>query len=467
MSINFFVLFLATSIVVLLFLFLNQANRWKALLAGSLLFYTLLTGYQVLFPCVFAFIVYAGGKYIQRQQAQQGKGKGIASLFIAAAVLPLLVVKLLPIFPFLQYAMPSLAPEHRAFQSSLLEIAGISFFTFNGISYLVDVRKKYVKAEQNYFLVLLYIIFFPIILSGPLQRSGNLMDQFKNHLMLSNENFSRGFRLVLWGVFKNFVIAQECYYFMDAIQRNHPQGLYVLLQGFSFFIYLYFNFSSYVDIFSGIARIFNIEVSKNFGNRVYAATSRKQFWEQWHITLNHWFRDYVFFPMAKGVKSRLHFNMTLLATFVLIGLWHGITVRYLIWGFVNGCWILLEQRFTPFCASLPRSLRFYGGRCYHLLIASTVALLFSTIHPLTTYQALFSATSIHASAYQYLLKDALYILAIFIPFDYLSKKMDNVSIDIYLNTHRASVRWIFYLLLACCILASTDSWSIQNYYFRF
>lgn len=467
LNISFSVLFSATLLATILFLVLPLQKRWIGLLAGSILFYAFLTGYQIITAFLFSLIIYTGTLQIKKEQATNGTGKTTTLLFILLSLLPLLFVKLLPWLPSLTAMLPEIPPEYRAFHSTVFEITGVSFFTFNGISYLIDVRKKYIQPERNYFLVLLYILFFPVILAGPLQRAGSLFTQFKEQLHLSNDNFSRGFRLVLWGVFKNFVIAQECYYFMNSIQTSNPGGLYVLLQGFSFFFYLYFNFSSYVDIFTGIARIFNVQLNRNFGNRVYASTSRKQFWEQWHITLNNWFRDYFFFAVAKKVKSRVVFNIALISTFILIGIWHGFSWRFAIWGLINGIWILLEQKLTPVFASLPNKAKQVGGLFYHWFFASVIALLFSANDPLSSYRALFSATTINETAKSPLLYHAIIIVALIIPFHDISRKMGNHTIDVYIGSLSATVRWLLYLLLAFCILSFTVSWSIQNYYFQF
>jgi alginate O-acetyltransferase complex protein AlgI len=324
-----------------------------------------------------------------------------------------------------------------------------------------------VKVEQNYFLVLLYIIFFPIILAGPMQRAENLLNQFKNNLCLSNHNFSLGFRLFLWGMFKNFVIGQQCEFFYKTIYKSDATGLYILIQGFSFFLYLYFTFSAYIDIFSGIARIFNIELSRNFGNRPYAASSRKQFWEQWHITLNHWFRDYFFFAIAKNVKSKFGLNLAILATYTLIGLWHGLSLQFFIWGLVNGIWIITEKRFTPDFSFITPVFRKYLGQLYHWFFASLVALLFSTKSPLNSYLALLKPTNINDIDKVWLIKHALLILSLMIPFDLISRQMKNKTFDVYLDTLSISLRWTIYLALALSVSLVTSYWTINNYYFKF
>lgn len=468
LTISFSVLFSTTALAVFAFLFCKPAHRWIVLLLSSLLFYFLLTGLQVLILFAFAAIIYAGTLKIDAAGNDITRRKKISYWFAGISLVPLLALKLLPFLSAeLLALLPEVPIEHKAYKSQILEITGISYFTFNGISYLIDVRKKYIKPSHNYFFVLLYISFFPIILAGPMHRAKNLFDQFRNGLTLSNQNFSQGFRLVLWGLFKNFVIAQQCRFFMNTIDRSNAGGWYVLLQGLAFFFYLYFNFSSYIDIFSGIARIFNIELVKNFNNRVYASSSRKQFWEGWHITLNHWFRDYFFFPLAKGIKSRWAFNLALLFTFVLIGIWHGISWRFAVWGLANGVWIILEQKWKPAFDFIPAAVRKHAGMFYHLSIASFIALLFSTNDPLQTYKRLFSVTRIDGDVTHSLLQHGGLILLFFIFFDLISRRFGNETIEVFLGKQKTGVRWIAYFTISVLILVFTVSWSIDTYYFRF
>lgn len=468
LTISFSVLFSVTAFAVLAFLFCKPAYRWVVLLLASLLFYFLLTGLQVLVLFAFAAIIYWGAIYTDAGGNDKNKRTKRSYLFAVLSLLPLVTIKLLPFLPtMLINLLPEIPIEYKAYQSQLLEITGISYFTFNGISYLIDVRKKYIQPSRNYFFVLLYISFFPIILAGPMHRAKNLFDQFRENLLLSNQNFSEGFRLILWGLFKNFVISQQCYFLMKTIERSNAGGWYVLLQGFAFFVYLYFNFSSYIDIFSGIARIFNIELVKNFNNRVYASSSRKQFWEGWHITLNHWFRDYFFFPLAKGIKTRWAFNIAVLFTFVLIGIWHGISWRFVIWGIANGTWIILEQKFKPGFNFIPAAIRKHAGMFYHISIASFIAILFSATDPLQTYKALFSSTQIDGQSKQLLVFHTGLVLLFFIPFDLISRRIGNETVEQYWGKQPVWVRWMAYIVLSVCILLFTVSWSINSYYFRF
>ncbi len=468
LTISLTVLFTVTALAAIAFLICQPEKRWVVLLLASILFYFLLTGLQVFILFAFSAIVYAGALKIDATGTNLKRRKKMSIWFAGLSLMPLVVFKLLPYTSADMLALlPKLPIEYEAKGTTLPEITGISYFTFNGISYLIDVRKKYIQPVHNYFFVLLYVSFFPIILAGPIHRPYQLFDQFKNGLYLSNQNFSKGFRRILWGLFKNLVIAQQFLYLMKAIERNDAGGWYILLQGLSFFFYLYFNFSSYIDIFSGIARIFNVELVKNFNNRVYASSSRKQFWEGWHITLNHWFRDYCFFPLAKRIKSRWAFNLALLFTFILIGIWHGISWRFAVWGFANGVWMILEQKWKQAFNFIPPTIRRQAGVFYHLTIASFIALLFSTTNPLQTYMRLFSTTHINEGVSQLLFYHVGFILLFFIPFDLLVRKTGSEAIEIYLGKQPVWVRWPAYVLVTVCILTLTIYWSINSYYFQF
>ncbi len=468
LSINFSILFISILAGVVGFIIFKPSHRWIVLLFISLLFYSLTLGYQVIIALVFAAVVYIGSHHINKISLNHNLAKTVTAWYVLLCLIPLLGSKLSSIIPInTNWNDSSIVIEYSYFNSLTPTFLCFSYFTFNGIGYLIDIRKRYVKPEPNFLRILLYIIFFPILLSGPLLRSSQLLGQFKGELFLSYRNFSYGFRLFLWGVFKNFVLGQQFYIYMKTIEKSDASGFLILLQGLSFFFYLYFTFSSYVDIFTGISRIFNIQLVRNFGNRVYASTSRKKFWSEWHITLNNWFRDYFFFAIAKKVRSKLGLNIAMLITFLLIGLWHGISFQFAIWGLLNGLWVITEERLLPYFNFISPRVKNVLGLFYHLIFASFLAIIFSSKLPLLTYSKLFSPTTCNSVTLYWLFKHGLIIFLLFAPFDWISRKMGAHNFDVYLDTLSFSKRWFIYIFLAIGISAFTTFWSINNYYFKF
>lgn len=277
------ILYIACSIV-LLALF-KKENKWKALLITSLGFYYILVGYKMLFLILLAYIIFRLGFVIHRNLSKIRLG-------VFCILIPLIIYKITGTgFHFENYTSKDFQILEVLRWSSLFQIIGLSYFTFNGISYLIDIKRKYIKPEKSFFLVLLYLIYFPTIFSGPLHRAKYLIPQFKN-ISISDTSISKGMRLILWGLFKNMVIAQRIFILINVLSNSEISGPYYLILGLLFFFYLYCNFSSFIDFFQGISQIFGIQLKDNFRNRVYFSSSRQQFWRGWHITLNEWFRDY-------------------------------------------------------------------------------------------------------------------------------------------------------------------------------
>lgn len=448
-SILLILLFILLMIIGLL-VFNKQENRWKVLLFGSILFYLIIAKWASIAILLFSLIVFLGGKIVEKTK------RPIIYFAVIALGLSLLLVDKFGLYP--SAGLPS-----------VFTIIGISYITFNGLSYLFDIRKGYLKPETNYGLLLLYLLYFPYISAGPLHRYKRVVSQFKNGISLSNENFSLGFRLILWGVFKNLVLAQYLMRLVIII-IDFPdvyKGFYVLLGGFFFFIYLYSDFSSYIDIIRGTSQIFGIKLSQNFRNRVYASTSRKHFWEGWHMTLNHWFRDYVFYRLTSKARKKWQIELAMLFTFLLIGIWHEVSWKFLIWGFMNGIWIITENKLKKYFQFIPLAFREILGTIYHISIASCIAIVFRSNDAMASVRALFSQSVIPASNYIIVLKQIIYISPFFILMDYFYRKAGERPMEDYFGTLSLKTRWAIYVLLSICILVFGISKSNDAYYMQF
>ncbi|MBU3677388.1 MAG: hypothetical protein FGM54_09475, partial [Chitinophagaceae bacterium] len=208
-------------------------------------------------------------------------------------------------------------------------VMGWSYFLFNALSYLFDIERKVIQPETSLPALMRYLLFFPMLFAGPMHRKKALDEQFKQ-VHVSPNSIRAGLRLILWGLFKNFVLAKRLFSLFLSLQLSHLDGLFLLLQGLVFFFYIYASFSSFVDFFQGVALLFNIKMSDNFHKRVYWASSRHQFWQGWHMTLNAWFKDYFFYRLMKYKYWRNKTQLALFLTFLLIALWHGATKIYFV-----------------------------------------------------------------------------------------------------------------------------------------
>jgi len=221
---------------------------------------------------------------------------------------------------------------------------GISFYTFQSMSYTIDVYRRRIPAEKNFAVFALFVSFFPQLVAGPIERAADLLSQLKNKRPFDPVLFESGVRLLLWGFLKKLVIADRLYLAAEPLMRNPassaPDMLFATL---GLFTMLYFDFSAYTDMARGSAALFGVRLTENF-RLPMAATSIAEFWRGWHITLSTWVRDYVYIPLG-GTKPLgwIHQILISLLTMGLVGLWHGANWTYIVWGLQHGLFMVLYQ----------------------------------------------------------------------------------------------------------------------------
>jgi alginate O-acetyltransferase complex protein AlgI len=430
---------------------LPKGNKWIALLMSSVAFYALLYSWQIIWLLVMSLITYLGARQIR-------KVPDSVVYFVPLLLFPLILEKATHLTP--HYILGSQGVNWIAGKANITLIVGLSYFTFNAISYLVDVKRSYIQPEKSFPRLLFYLLFFPALLSGPLHRYKFISNQLKD-IGWSLQSLSSGSVLLLWGFFKNMVVAQRLQYMLNGTEAT---GWFVLVHGLLFFLFLYVNFSSFIDIVQGIALLFNLQLKSNFHNRVYMAWSRQQFWQGWHITLNEWFRDYFFFSAARFDKKRRYTNLLLLLTFLLIALWHGFTLVLVVWGLLNGAWIIAEKKWMG--RWQPETWwQKTAGILYHLGLASVLAALFIT----PSLGSLFNRFLGHD--HLSLAKGGGYVLIVLIMafggMDWLNAKAADKRMDVYLLTLPYWQRTTLCgaLLVAVFMFGLTNS--ITNYYIRF
>ena len=214
---------------------------------------------------------------------------------------------------------------------------GISFYTFQTLSYTIDVYRRKLKASHDPIAFFAYVSFFPQLVAGPIERAINLLPQFETHRTFSYEKAKDGLRQILWGFFKKIVIADNVGTYVDQFYNNPGNftGSELALGAFYFSFQIYCDFSGYSDIAIGTAKIFGFDLMKNF-NFPYFSRDIGEFWRRWHISLSTWFRDYLYIPLGGSkvkTEGRLFFNV--MAIFVVSGLWHGANWTFIVWGFLN------------------------------------------------------------------------------------------------------------------------------------
>lgn len=234
-------------------------------------------------------------------------------------------------------------------QFALLEFifpVGISFYTFQTLSYTIDVYRGKIEPTQDAVSFFGFVSFFPQLVAGPIERAKDLLPQFNKNRSFDYVNAMNGMRQILWGMFKKVVLADNAGRLVDSIFTHYSDAspLILLLGATLFFIQVYGDFSGYSDIAIGTARLFGFKLSVNFATPFFSRSFR-EFWRRWHITLNTWFRDYVYFPLGGSRSGRNRHLINIGVVFVICGFWHGPAWTFIVWGLVNALFFIIEQRF--------------------------------------------------------------------------------------------------------------------------
>uniref|UniRef100_UPI0039BDC436 MBOAT family O-acyltransferase n=1 Tax=Formosa sp. 3Alg 14/1 TaxID=3382190 RepID=UPI0039BDC436 len=213
---------------------------------------------------------------------------------------------------------------------------GISFYTFQTLSYTIDIYRKQLEPTKNFVSFMAFVSFFPQLVAGPIERARDLLPQFESKRTFNFNKATDGLKQVLWGVFKKMVIADNCAIFVDEFFGNHDaySGSTLLIGAFFFTIQIYCDFSGYSDIAIGVSRLFGFNLSKNFAFP-YFSRNIGEFWRRWHISLTTWFRDYFYIPIGGSRGSKLFQIRNTILIFLVIGLWHGAAWKFIVYGLIN------------------------------------------------------------------------------------------------------------------------------------
>lgn len=338
----FFLIFFP--IVALAFYLAPRDKRWTILLLASIFFYLFSSPGYIFIPILISAITYFGAKNIAKSKSLKRKVYFIGTVFLSLSML--FVYKY---FNFLTSNLNSLESFSglRIFlpTSNLLIPLGISFYTFQSLSYVFEVNRKNIKIQKNFWKYLLYVMFFPLILSGPIERANRLLPQINKLHNLKYTEVSIGLKLIAWGLFKKVVIADQLGMLVDQIYKipQNYTGFPLALATFFFVYQLYCDFSGYSDMARGVSKIFGINVFNNF-NFPYSASSVSDFWRRWHISLSTYLNDYLYTPIALSLrgKGKLGIVTALFTTFILIGFWHGANWTFGIFGLLQAIAISYE-----------------------------------------------------------------------------------------------------------------------------
>lgn len=218
---------------------------------------------------------------------------------------------------------------------------GISFYTFHGLSYIIDIYYGRIKSEKNFVDYSLFVSYFPLLVAGPIERATHLLPQIKVRREFNFEKAKEGIYQIVWGLVKKVVIADSCAIYANQIFDNYQSmnSLSLILGAVYFAFQIYGDFSGYSDIALGTSKLFGIDLLKNF-NYPYFSRDIAEFWRKWHISLSSWFRDYLYIPLGGSKGSKLFQVRNTFIIFIVSGFWHGANWTYLAWGFINALYFL-------------------------------------------------------------------------------------------------------------------------------
>ncbi len=218
---------------------------------------------------------------------------------------------------------------------------GISFYTFHGLSYVIDIYKNRIKPEKNFVDYALFVSFFPLLVAGPIERATHLLPQLKSQRIFDYSKAVDGMRQILWGLFKKIVIADNCAELANSIFNNSStfSGSTLFFGAVFFSFQIYGDFSGYSDIALGSARLFGVELLQNF-SYPYFSRDIAEFWRRWHISLSSWFKDYVYIPLGGSRVTTSKKIRNIFVIFILSGFWHGANWTFIIWGLLNALFII-------------------------------------------------------------------------------------------------------------------------------
>ena len=348
MLLNSFQFVLFFLIFFILYWGLPHKFRWILLLVASYYFYMSWNAKYVFLILFTTVASYSAAILLEREDSKKKQ-----KLILVGTVI--LCLGVLFFFKYFNFVSESVTAALSLFTIQLSPLTlnlllpvGISFYTFQTLSYVIDVYKGDVKAEHHFGYYAAFVSFFPQLVAGPIERTSNLLPQIKAAHKFDYDQATYGLKLMAWGYFKKIVIADALSRYVSTVY-NAPQrfqGFAIVLATIFFTLQIYCDFSGYSDIAIGTAKMMGIDLMTNFKSP-YFSQSVKEFWNRWHISLSSWFRDYVYIPLGGNRVSKPRHAFNLMVTFLVSGLWHGANWTFVVWGGIHGAIQVIEDSLIP------------------------------------------------------------------------------------------------------------------------
>lgn len=415
--------------------YINVGRKWQnfLILAAGYFFYGMWSWKFLPLLIITTLFDYGAGRLIQKFDSEPAKRK--LCLIVSMSV----NLGMLCYFKYVNFfieSMSSIIPfDPNGMLVNVVLPAGISFYTFQSMSYVIDVYRRHIPAEKNLLDFAAFVSYFPHLVAGPIQRAEVLLAQITRDRILSLSEFFAGCRLFLIGLFKKLVVGDNIASFVDPVfaapQNFDPLSLLCAAYGFA--IQIYCDFSGYTDMARGISKMMGINLTLNF-NVPYFANGFKDFWSRWHISLSTWFRDYVYIPLGGNRISESRTIINLFITFLLSGLWHGAGLPFILWGAYHGALVAGEHFLSntiigKWCKKVPTSLKVLFT--FHAVVFGWILFRSKTIADFNIYIAGLTNWSnmpvlaFPSDSLATLIKLLIFATPLFI-FDYVEKRMNGV-----------------------------------------
>ncbi|MCR5420515.1 MAG: MBOAT family protein [Lachnospiraceae bacterium] len=474
-----FAVFMA--VVFIVYWCMPHKYRWVIILFANAWFYI---SYDIKYLAVILVTMIAS--YICAIMIENKNGGSGKKIIMVTGVL--VTLSLLLVFKYLNFALYTVAKVFNALSIPMQETTlklimpvGISFYTFMTVGYIVDVYKGRIPAERHFGKYAIFVSFFPNISSGPIERAGHFIPQIDKKKIFDYDEVTYGARLLLLGMVKKIVIADMMAKYVDEIFNKVPEhyGICFAWATLLYTFQIYCDFSGYSDMAVGVAKMLGFELVNNF-KQPYFASSIKEFWGRWHISLSSWFRDYVYIPLGGNRCSRLRRDMNLLITFLCSGLWHGASWTFVLWGGIHGICQIAENRIKE-AAGLTKEKEAKLGKPVKFMltlisfcIVSYAWMFFranSISEALYIVRSMFSDISIKGAMMQMTMSSKSVIkttvaIVLLIIFDLFNEKKDMLR---EINKIPSVFRFVIYVVTAIIVIALkvNNNYAQEFIYFKF
>ncbi|MGY8846030.1 MAG: MBOAT family O-acyltransferase [Bacteroidia bacterium] len=349
-------------------------------------------------------------------------------------------------------ALSSVGIEQDISTLQIILPVGISFYTFQTLSYTIDVYRKNIEPERNLVTFLTFVSFFPQLVAGPIERASNLLGQFRRKSEFTYSTGTEALRQILYGLIKKVIIADNCAIYANQAFANHDDlsSPYLILGAVFFAFQIYGDFSGYSDIARGVAKLLGFELMKNF-NFPYFSKSIGEFWHRWHISLSTWFRDYIYIPLGGSRGSRWKTIRNIFIIFLVSGFWHGANWTFIIWGAVHAILFIPSIFFKKPADKSASGFRYIDivKMLYTFSLVCLTWIFFradSMQHALSYLSGIFSIETFQYNGFYF---KFLPVLTVFILWEWFNR---NSEYGWKLLPKSKVVRWFVYLFLICLIL---------------